>query len=65
MFYNTVVEGGIKLNYHTQIECQNGRKKVGEKGTGLEFIKWLADDKLRGTLGWRPMMKQGQIVIKI
>ena len=51
VFYNTVVEGGIKLKYHMQIECKNGRAKVSEKFTGLEFVKWLADDKVEGHIG--------------
>ena len=51
MFYNTVVEDGIKLNYHTQIECKNGRTKFGEKVTGLGLVKWLTDDKVEGHVG--------------
>jgi len=45
-FYN--VDGRVGLEYHTQINCKNGRSTVGEKVTGFTFLSKLSDDKVEG-----------------
>jgi len=43
IFYT--VDGGIKLKYRTQINCKNKKSAVGEKVTGLTFVRKLSEGK--------------------